>query len=95
LGFDTKRKHTRARKENRHQEINVEDSKNTKGNKGKQRGSEEQTNREREKQSGKGKRGIRSHWFTTDPRVEMAFFTSSTFTAENLNKVETEACLGN
>jgi len=34
------------------------------------------------------------HW-VMDPRVEMAFFTSSTFPAENLNTGETEACFGN
>jgi len=28
-------------------------------------------------------------------QVEMTFFTSSTFPAENLNTGETEACLGN
>jgi len=36
-----------------------------------------------------------SHWLAMDPRVEMAFFTSSTFPAEKLNTGETEACLGN
>jgi len=36
----------------------------------------------------------RGHW-VMDPRVEMAFFTSSTFPAENLNTGETEACFGN
>jgi len=35
------------------------------------------------------------HWFTMDPRVEIAFFTSSTLPGENLNAGETEACLGN
>jgi len=35
-----------------------------------------------------------AHW-VMDPRVEMAFFTSSTLPAENLNTGETEACLGN
>ena len=37
----------------------------------------------------------RSHWLTMDPRVEMAFFTSFTFPAENLNTGETEVCLAN
>jgi len=40
-------------------------------------------------------RDVASHWLTMDPRVEMAFFTSSTFPAENLNTGETEDFLGN
>jgi len=50
----------------------------------------ENTKSEKEK-----KERIGSHWLTMDPMVEMAFFTSSTFTVENLNTGETEACLGN
>ena len=36
-----------------------------------------------------------SHSVTMDPKVETAFFTSSTLPAENLNTGETEDCLGN
>jgi len=39
--------------------------------------------------------GPGAHWVTIDPRVEMVFFTSSTFPVENLNTGEMEACLGN
>ena len=35
------------------------------------------------------------HRVSIDPRVEMAFFTSSTFPAENLNTGETETCWAN
>jgi len=42
-----------------------------------------------------GKRRIGSHLSMVDPRMEIAFFTSSTFSAENLNTGETEACRGN
>ena len=45
-------------------------------------------------QQGK-ERDVASHWLTMDPRVEMAFFTSSTFPAENLNTGETEDFLVN
>jgi len=79
-------------KENKHQEINVEDIKDKiitprKTRETRQRGKTHQKRKKKER--------IGSHWLTTDPRVEMAFFTSSTFTAENLNTGETEACLGN
>jgi len=58
----------------------------TKGNKA----GEKHTPREREREERTG-----SYWVMIDPRVEMAFFTSSTLPAENLNTGETEACLGN
>ena len=35
------------------------------------------------------------HWSTMDPRVEMAFFTSSTFPVENLKTGEMDAFVGN
>ena len=66
---------------------NLEDNKGTKTTEWIQQGMGE-TPKEREERTG-------SHWLTMDPRAEMAFFTSSTFPAENLNTGETEACLGN
>ena len=52
--------------------------------------------RERERERGKNREErTGSHWFTMDPRVEIAFFTSSTFPAENLNTGETEVWVGN
>jgi len=60
------------------------------------RGSGGHTNRERQRErEQKGRNRIGSHLSRMDPRVEMAFFTSSTFPAENLNTGETDDCLGN
>jgi len=72
----------------RRTDTNVKDSKDTETIPTQPR--EPKVKEEREK-----KERIGSHWLTMDPRVEMAFFTSSTFPAENLNTGETEACWGN
>ena len=73
----------KEKKENKHQEINVKDSKDT------------ETTPILQREQRERKEKIGSHWLTTDPRVEIAFFTSSTFPAENLNAGVTETCLGN
>ena len=86
----SQKKHA-LRIENRHQETNVDDTKDTETTpiypKGNKAGGKHQKKNEKERTG--------SHWLTMDPRVEMAFFTSSTFPAENSNTGETEACLGN
>jgi len=97
-GLTQKRKHThtmkkrtdsrRSMQKNTHQRQNN----NTKGNK-RQRGTHKQRETERERRKRKKRTG--SHLSRMDPRVEMAFFTLSTFPAENLNTGETDDCLGN
>jgi len=78
--------------QNKHQEINVKDSKDTKTTPYPTKGSNCWGKRH-QKRYKKEKKG--SHWSMMDPRVEMALFTASTFPAENSNTGETEACLEN
>ena len=79
-----------SRKKHREQ-INVKDSKDHENNANspsETRWGETHQKRERKERPG-------PHWLTMDPTVEMAFFTSSTLSAENLNTGEIEVCVGN